>query len=115
MPERCWIHSSLVSISCARSWLVTTRAGTYMPVPVILVRIVVVMLPPRLGPVLSSSPASEVRRSRVRSDTDSRQTVFSTCFEQPAQAEAAQRRDRDAAGARGDRLGVARRRGDRSD
>ena len=38
MPLRWRIHSSLVSISFARSSLVTTRSGTYMPVPVIFAR-----------------------------------------------------------------------------
>ncbi len=33
MPERSTIHSWLVSITCDRSWLVTTRDGTWVPKP----------------------------------------------------------------------------------
>src|SRR5262249_52389103 len=33
MPVRCWIHSSLVSMSRVRSALVTTRSGTWWPRP----------------------------------------------------------------------------------
>src|SRR5262245_14239652 len=35
MPVRSTIHSSLVSMSLARSWLVTTRSGTWNPTPLI--------------------------------------------------------------------------------
>src|SRR4029077_618153 len=37
MPVRSTIHSSDVSTSFSRSWFVSTRSGTYMPVPVIVV------------------------------------------------------------------------------
>src|SRR5262245_32712865 len=37
MPVRSTIHSSDVSTSRSRSWFVSTRSGTYMPVPVIVV------------------------------------------------------------------------------
>ena len=37
MPVRVRIHSSLVSTSASRSWLVTMRSGTYDPQPVIAV------------------------------------------------------------------------------
>src|SRR5215813_9808789 len=37
MPVRSTIHSSEVSTSFVRSWFVSTRSGTYMPVPVIVV------------------------------------------------------------------------------
>src|SRR5216117_2999167 len=36
MPVRSTIHSSDVSTSFARSWFVSTRSGTYMPVPVMV-------------------------------------------------------------------------------
>ena len=60
MPERCWIHSSLVSISFARSWFVTTRSGTYIPVPVSFARSPIVI------PPAPSAPAA--RGSRRRAD-----------------------------------------------
>src|SRR5262245_16535724 len=37
MPVRSTIHSSDVSTSFSRSWFVSTRSGTYMPVPVMVV------------------------------------------------------------------------------
>ena len=36
MPVRTVIHSSLVSTSCSRSWLVITEEGTLLPLPLSL-------------------------------------------------------------------------------
>src|SRR5882724_1661280 len=88
IPVRCSIHSSLVSISLVRSWLVTTRSGSWCPRPRMRAFTISSIVPPLSSQAQQSSAPRHARAEG--------QTADEVALPHPPGGEGVGERDRDA-------------------